>query len=178
MRTFVAYKHMKKTDKKRCSIEEAIQLWSKSKTATEDDRCKFIDEIKKLGWKAIGYGAYKQCLVKNDIVIKFAPNPEYGEAAREVLREVEQWETAPQWLQRHLPNMYAFVKGLLVQEKVDKMCDHCCDCVKLNSLIDKHYGHLYDCYQNPSHFIIIFPSSLLPTSNNLVFLFIQAIIAN
>lgn len=134
---------------KRNAILEALQEWKIKKPNNYNESLNFIKHMEELGWKDIGYGAFKRCLVKNSIVIKFAMDPEGFSCIREIDREYEQYISSPKELKKYLPKTYTLYNGLMIQDKVleNKCYSNCEDTI--STLRNKF--NLFDCYHNHGH---------------------------
>jgi hypothetical protein len=104
------------------NIIEALKVWNKKPRNTNRARESYIREMEKLGWAAGGWGSYKKSLIKDSIVVKFAAYPNKADCVNEVQREFEQWKLVPREFKKHLPRLYVFQKGLLVQDRVMHYC--------------------------------------------------------
>lgn len=101
-------------------VLQVITLWEK----LEGDKAKFDKEMKDLGWSTNvvhSHGSFKKCFWKGSIVAKYANN-DYEPNLAEVKREYEQFHSVPKHLQKYFPRVYAFVNGLLIQDRVLLKC--------------------------------------------------------
>jgi hypothetical protein len=134
---------------KRLAIQEAITEWEKAKNKeTIEGRQGFKARMINRGWKWVGTGAYKACLSKSTIILKYAINPDNSEAINEVNREFEQWKYTSNKFKKHLARTYTLIDGMLVQDKVLQKCGNFCD--ELNTL-SKEYPNLGDAWTNHGH---------------------------
>lgn len=135
----------KVTKVKRRAIEEALFVWTSKDRKTDGGRKDFYAEMEKLGWKETGYGSYKCCLCKESIAIKYSKNVNHEESNWEVKREFEQFQRATNKFKRYLPVVYAFVDGLLIQDKVLVKCNYGANCKEAQKIANKFpvldYGH-------------------------------------
>jgi hypothetical protein len=141
-----------KTSKiKATAIKEAVEAWSSSNTSTCKGRCKFGEKIIKLGWKKIcSDAAFKSCYFKDSIIIKFARNPGDINSCNEVTREVQQWKMAPRNFKKHIPKIYTYIDGLIVQDRVMLECESYVKCKKARDVANK-FNYLSDWKHNHGH---------------------------
>lgn len=131
---------------KRANIIEARAEWKKA--CRHKTQVKFVDHMEKRGWEHLDYDcAFKTCLAKNSIVIKFSKYS-YEDTLLEIKREYEQWLYVPQSFKKHLPRIYLYENNAIIQDRVLKVC-HNWNC-KLMLKVAKEFP-IEDYHQNHGH---------------------------
>jgi len=136
---------MKVSGVKKYAIEEALRMW-KSKA---DHQYSFMREMKSIGWKSKELhdsGAFKRCLWKNSIVIKYITNQANID---EIAREVEQYRLAPPGFRKYLPKIYAYGKDYIIQDRVLFSCNHTSGRCNVKEIANKY--ELSDYKHNHGH---------------------------
>lgn len=136
------------------NILQASKIWNNESRKSESSRQDFLIELKAFGWESIETNAcFKVCVAKDSIIAKYAKLPNNDESINEMDREFQQWKLAPWQFRKHLPIVYSFYKGLMIQDRVLVKChknEYCKDVIEIYEIF---LPHLYDYGHNHGHTI-------------------------